>query len=598
MKRILTITVALVILTLSGCAKQTQPNLPEPLSTAEVVAKVSPSVVQIVTADGTGSGTILDTDGHVLTNNHVVEKAASANVVLADGRTLPAQIVSRDWSMDLALLKVADSDLKPATLGSSSQVQLGEDVLTLGFPLALGSSVTVTKGIVSAFRQPYVQTDAPVNPGNSGGPLVNMWGEVIGLVTAKPLTQDQEPAEGIGFAVAIDQVKDTLTVLLSPQKLSSLAAYASVTDLPEAEAGLFAVDSLGNVHLVWDRPGDPWNRCGVLPKLMYSMKSKDGGWSTPEMVAEAPSMCGDDLFRSYLALGDIAVDRDGTVHVVWTQNPVRGSFNIDAAYASKPVGQVWSTPTVLGTGHRFQQAILVIDSADTLHLVCTEDRGWGSESGISYLFKPKQDVWSQSNLIEGTRQSETDLIEGPSLSCDSQGNLYLVYYHYDDQTATWTGPMYTRKPAGATWTVPTPMFQTTGLRKPQLIQLVVDSDHESLLACEDADGRIAYSSLLPDQSWSAIQYLSVADHRCTSVRLARAASGTIYAAWTRNANPEDTVGSSLVLRWKSPGNPWSPEYLVREGVSMDAFVVDSTGNTQFLLDAYQYLVVALAQVIN
>ena len=161
----LTVTLAIALLVLSACTKQGQlsPPEPEPLSTAEVVAKMNPSVVRIVTADGTGSGIILDTDGHVLTNNHVIEKAASANVVLSDGRTLSAQILNRDWSIDLAVLKVTASDLQPATLGSSSEVQLGEDVITLGYPLDLGSSVTVA-GIAGT------RNGLRADPGTSLGP--------------------------------------------------------------------------------------------------------------------------------------------------------------------------------------------------------------------------------------------------------------------------------------------------------------------------------------------------------------------------------------------------------------------------------------------
>ena len=578
MKRILTIILALVVVMLSGCAKQTQPSPPEPLSTVEVVAKVSPSVVQIVTGEGTGSGIILDIAGHVLTNNHVVEKAASANVVLSDGRTLPAQIVNRDWTMDLAVLKVTASDLRAATLGSSSQVQLGEDVLTLGFPLDLGSSVTVTKGIVSAFRQPYVQTDAPVNPGNSGGPLVNMWGEVIGVVTAKPLTQGQEPAEGIGFAIAIDEIKTRLPSLLSPQELPSLSAYTTVADVPGGT--LIAVDDLDNIHCVWGQAVETY-KCGVTPKLMYSVKNKGGSWSTPEILAEGRENCS-GIFGSFVEPQGIAVDSEGTVHVFWRQNDV-GRVGLecwDLFCASKVVGQEWSTPTYLSNGLLVSEASLALDSTDTLHLVCTETNATGfcvyPRPGIYYLYKPKEGTWSQPTLMQGTRLSETAWTGGLTLSCDSQGGLILVYSSKAE--------MYTaHKPAGESWAPATPVVEA----------------------------KSGYGHFLPDGSWCPIEYLRRPDHNYLDMRIAADASGTTYAVSVRAPNPEDTGYRSLVLRWKTSGNGWSPEYLVYEAaepyLSLYPVVVDSTRNLHFFIKeyqaggeatAYRYFTVALGQVIN
>jgi hypothetical protein len=589
----------------TSCAKQTEPNPPEPLSTAEVVAKVNPSVVQIVTADGTGSGIILDADGHVLTNNHVIEKAASANVVLSDGRTLSAQVFNRDWTMDLAVLKVTASDLQPATLGSSSEVQLGEDVIALGYPLDLGSSVTVTKGIVSAFRQLYVQTDAPVNPGNSGGPLVNMWGEVIGLVTAKPSIQEQEPVEGIGFAIPVDQIKDTLTSLLSPQELSSLAAYRTVTDAPGTPTdGLLATDVWGNIHYVWEEMIQDYS--SGTAKLMYSVRSAGGNWSTPEIIVGGlPGGSGPihDSPQSFRPQG-IAIDQDGTVNVVWQlhyeQWAMYWSTSICALFhASKRVGEDWSSSTNLCNVRLFSTASFAADSAGNLHLVC-EEVSYGSSdstSRIFYLQKPKEGAWSGQPLVEGIQDHESLL----SLTCDSKGNLLLAYYS--------NSRIYSaRKPASAPWTTPSLVPESQQASQPQTLldqpKTVVDTEDTIHLAFQcQQPMRIAYISSLADQSWSAIQYLSGAEHLCSCFLLTGDASGTVYAVWKRFPNPEDAGSASLVLRYKTPGNPWSSERLIYEttgGLWVGAFVVDRMGTAHLLVaeQGFRYVTLAISQAMN
>ena len=188
---------------------------------------------------GTGSGFIFDDQGHVLTNNHVVEGAQSLVVTLPDGRTFKGndvKVVGTDPLTDLAVLQVTGSNLPTVKLGNSSEMQVGQWVVAVGYALALEGQPTVTSGVVSAvnrtvqepsdnsggnpFQQPQqqqqagpflfdvIQTDAAINPGNSGGPLVNLNGEVIGINTleagsAEPGVQ----AQGIGFAIAIDTAK-------------------------------------------------------------------------------------------------------------------------------------------------------------------------------------------------------------------------------------------------------------------------------------------------------------------------------------------------------------------------------------------------------
>lgn len=197
-----------------------------------VSAKVLPSVVQIAfsgqAGSGTGSGVVLSKDGIILTNNHVVAEAAdggSLTVTFHDGRTASATIVGRDPGADIAVIKVDGvSDLVPVQLGSSSDLKVGQQVVAIGSPLGL--SGTVTSGIVSALNRPVVsgdgsgsnqsvlnaiQTDAAVNPGNSGGALVDAQGRLVGInsaiATLGASQGSQSGSIGLGFAIPIDQAK-------------------------------------------------------------------------------------------------------------------------------------------------------------------------------------------------------------------------------------------------------------------------------------------------------------------------------------------------------------------------------------------------------
>jgi serine protease Do len=165
--------------------------------------------------EGTGSGFIINADGHILTNNHVVEDAERIQVKLASGEEYAAKVVGRDPKTDLAVLKIDGAgDLHPLTLGNSDDLKVGSWVVAVGSPFGLEQ--TVTQGIVSGKGRvigsgPYddfIQTDASINPGNSGGPLVNMKGEVIGINTAI-----YPSGQGIGFAIPIDMAKSIVPQL-------------------------------------------------------------------------------------------------------------------------------------------------------------------------------------------------------------------------------------------------------------------------------------------------------------------------------------------------------------------------------------------------
>ncbi|WP_300350624.1 trypsin-like peptidase domain-containing protein [Clostridium sp.] len=208
------------------------------LTVPQVVEKVKPAVVGISTKslvrdqffnvreqEGLGSGFIINEEGYVVTNYHVINGAQEVKVIFYDGKEVNAKVVNYDAERDLAVIKITDNVKMPGIiqLGNSSTVKAGEEVIAIGNPLGKEFSSTVTKGIISSPNRKmktesgnvldYIQTDAAINPGNSGGPLINSKGEVIGVNTAKKVG---EGIEGIGFAIPINEVKDRLGSLSKP----------------------------------------------------------------------------------------------------------------------------------------------------------------------------------------------------------------------------------------------------------------------------------------------------------------------------------------------------------------------------------------------
>ena len=187
----------------------TQP--PTQLSTADIVDKLAPSVAHIAvvtrTGEGVGTGIVLDTEGHILTNRHVIEGAVEIRVSLPGSKVYDAKVLRETLGNDLAVLKIEAQDLVPAEFGDSDAIRVGDDVIAIGHALALEGGPTVSKGVVSAINRSVaisdgteltglIQTDAAINFGNSGGPLANAAGQVIGVNTVK-----EAGASNVGFAI-------------------------------------------------------------------------------------------------------------------------------------------------------------------------------------------------------------------------------------------------------------------------------------------------------------------------------------------------------------------------------------------------------------
>jgi serine protease Do len=276
-----------------------------PGSFADVVEQARPAVVNIYTRkrvvtarrynpfsrrgfvpeerieESLGSGFIIDADGHVLTNFHVIDKATQIGVRLLDERFFKAQVVGADPKTDLALLKIdrGDEQLPVLPLGDSQKLRVGDWVIAIGNPLGLAS--TVTAGIASAVGRKnipisqdmrykdFIQTDASINPGNSGGPLIDVEGRVVGINTAI-----SAQGQGIGFAVPINMAREILDQLKEKGRVerSWLGVYAR--EVPDALREQLGLDVEGGVLVRKVVPGGPAHKAGLKSgDIIYSIDS-------------------------------------------------------------------------------------------------------------------------------------------------------------------------------------------------------------------------------------------------------------------------------------------------------------------------------------
>jgi len=226
---------------------------------------------------GTGTGFLISRDGHIITNNHVVEGATSLRVRLFDKREFNAEVVGRDPETDVAVIKIDAQNLPALSLGNSDSVRVGEWVLAIGNPLAFQFSVTA--GIVSATGRlldglpdrsqysimDFIQTDAVINPGNSGGPLVNVRGQVVGINSA--IASDNGFYQGYGFAIPVNLARNVANQLIAEGRVRRAVLGIQIRDAGENDAAYSGVNDIRGVVVVdYSSDDSPAKAAGIQPE--------------------------------------------------------------------------------------------------------------------------------------------------------------------------------------------------------------------------------------------------------------------------------------------------------------------------------------------
>ena len=294
-----------------------------PDSVAGIAARVLPSVVSINTRSasgrgGTGSGFVFDSNGYILTNNHVIAGVANGNgairVTLNNGDVYSASIIGRDASYDLAIIKISATNLPALEFGDSDKVAVGDSVIAIGSPLGL--SGTVTLGIISAKDRPVtagdsgsgssfinaLQTDAAINPGNSGGPLVDATGAVIGvnsaIATLSSGLGSQTGSIGLGFAIPINQARKTAEQLIKNGKATYPIIGVSVDMRSTSKGALVASKSTAVL------PGGPAAKAGIKPGDLITEFAGRAINSAEELIVAVRSHdVGDSVLIKYTRAG-------------------------------------------------------------------------------------------------------------------------------------------------------------------------------------------------------------------------------------------------------------------------------------------------------
>lgn len=222
------------------------------LTLQEIYKKVIPSVVSITAQStggkSTGTGIIMSDDGYIITNYHVLSNAQAVSVLLTSGEEYPAALVGGDETSDLVVLKIEAKNLIPAEFGSSDNAEVGDSVVAIGDPLGIELRGTMTDGIICGIKRDVrvddrtmtlMQTNAALNSGNSGGPLVNMSGQVIGINTMKIASSYTTNVEGIGFAIPISTAKPIVDELVEKGYVSGRPAFGISVEILDSRVVLF-----------------------------------------------------------------------------------------------------------------------------------------------------------------------------------------------------------------------------------------------------------------------------------------------------------------------------------------------------------------------
>ena len=246
------------------------PLTPEEQNVIRVARQVTPAVVSIVVPNfGSGSGAIIRRDGMILTNAHVVGPARQVEVGLADGRKVAGTVLGRDAGLDVAVVRIPVNDAPVAPLGNSDQLQVGQIAIAVGNPLGLER--TVTTGVISALNRPgrtlggetFIQTDAAISPGNSGGPLVDSRGAVIGINTAELLGQG---VQGLGFAIPINLAMEMANQVLATGRYVRPYLGIAFNDVDEDLAAQFRLPVRDGVLVTSVQRGSPAAAGGLRPQ--------------------------------------------------------------------------------------------------------------------------------------------------------------------------------------------------------------------------------------------------------------------------------------------------------------------------------------------
>jgi len=241
-----------------------------------VADRVRPAIAQLKVErgrSGSGSAVFFRSDGHLLTNAHVVDGATSVTVVLSSGRELPARVVGSDTDTDTAVVKVDGGPFPVAEMGSTTDLKVGQEAIAIGSPLGLTGGPSVTVGVISAMHRSVrtrtgqtlmdmVQTDAPLAPGSSGGVLLDARGRVIGITTAVAMTDTG--TDGFGFATPIDAVRSAAEQLMTTGRVVSVWLGVEGSDLDGATALALDVDGGAIVERV--KAGSPAERAGLAAR--------------------------------------------------------------------------------------------------------------------------------------------------------------------------------------------------------------------------------------------------------------------------------------------------------------------------------------------